>query len=416
MCAGVGAATADADPLPPMPGDQNQLPELPSESDVYPFFPLPTPADDPWYTDPENLDSMANGDIVRSRDVQHYMFGLPWPVATRQILYRSTNSHDQPIVTATTVLTPGIPWAGGPRPLVSYQEAIDGLAQVCNPSYTLRAGTFKESSAVQSFLVQGYAVAIPDFNGKTNAYLSTGEGHMVLDGIRAAQRDPALGLANSPVALLGYSGGASGTGFAAEQHHNYAPELNIVGAAFGGIPGDKVGIAEFGASHAAGQANFTLWLAVVSLSREYPEVFGHYDEFLTPEGVALANDMNDRCLYTGAATGAFRPMSGYLRDPDFLRSPEIRSLLENLSFGQPQNRPDIPLFTFHSTTDQLLPFEAAYETTLQKYCAMGVDVRFYPVPVSEHISGEVFGYVPATLWVTAVLRGVTPEPSNCPAT
>ncbi len=52
---------------------------------------------------------MNNGDIVRTREVQTYSAGIPIPVATRQILYRSTDLKGTPLVTATTVLTPGIP-------------------------------------------------------------------------------------------------------------------------------------------------------------------------------------------------------------------------------------------------------------------------------------------------------------------
>lgn len=257
------------------------------------------------------------------------------------------------------------------------------------------------------------AVAVPDFNGKQNTYLSPSEGRMVLDGIRAAQRDPSLGLAASPVALYGYSGGASGSGSAAEAHHGYAPELNIVGAAYGGLPGDKVKIADWASTAQAGQGTFTIWIALVSLSREFPEVFGSFDEFLTPEGVALARNMDQRCLYTSAATGAFRPVASYLKDPGFLRSPKVHALLEEMTWGRPENRPDMPLFLYHSTTDQLLPFEVAFKPTLDKYCAMGVDLRYFEVPVSEHISGEVFGAEPATLWTSAVLRGLPPGEKTC---
>ncbi len=83
-------------------------------------------------------------------------------------------------------------------------------------------------------------------------------------------------------------------------------------------------------------------------------------------------------------------MAAYLKDPNFLHSPKVHALLEELTWGRPDYRPDMPPFLCHSTTDQLLPFEAAFKPTLDKYCVMGVDLRFFEVPVSEHIGADVF--------------------------
>jgi len=73
-----------------------------------------------------------------------------------------------PIVTATTVVVPGIPWQGSARPVLSFQEAIDSTDSACNPSHTLQTGTMKESALVIYWLAQGFALNTPDFDGKFN--------------------------------------------------------------------------------------------------------------------------------------------------------------------------------------------------------------------------------------------------------
>ncbi|WNJ56635.1 hypothetical protein [Nocardia seriolae] len=84
-CMAVGTGVAQADPgFPPVfPPDQNQLPQLPSEPQIYRALPIPVPDQDPWYDDPADLESYAPGQIVRSRKVQTRLLGLPIPVYTK---------------------------------------------------------------------------------------------------------------------------------------------------------------------------------------------------------------------------------------------------------------------------------------------------------------------------------------------
>ncbi|WP_280183016.1 lipase family protein [Nocardia cyriacigeorgica] len=401
-CTVAAPATADI-PLPP----------LPNEAEVYPAIPVPTPQQDPWYADPADLAGYRNGDVIRSRVVQTYLLGVPIPVHATQLLVRSSDAHGDPLATASTVLMPGIPWLGpGPRPLISYQEAIDSLGQQCNPSYTLRAGLMKETTLLGQFLAAGTAVVITDFDGKNNTIMSPAEGRMVLDGIRAAQR-AGLGLAAAPVGLWGYSGGGNATASAAEQHRGYAPELNVRASAQGGIPGDKVAIAPFAISGTQPQANFTGWLAVLGLAREYPEMDALLDRYLTPDGKKVAEDLSDRCLYTTFATTLLRPMRDYLTTPDALSDPVVRQVLADASFGDPGNTPDMPLLMWHSWTDQLLPAELAIDDVVRRYCERGVNLRYHKVPASEHISAELVPAPATVAWLVAVTAGADPGPTTC---
>jgi hypothetical protein len=397
-------AHADAPRIP--------LPPAPSEAQLYSLLPLPEPDRDAWYADPPDLARYRDGDPIRSRDVPVYALGAPVPVFARQVLYRSTDALGAPLATATTVLVPGIPWLGpGPRPLISYQEAIDSLGAQCNPSFTLRAGLNKEIALLGQFLELGAAVAVPDFDGKRNTILSPAEGHLILDGLRAVQRS-GPGLEHAPIGLWGYSGGGNATVSAAEAHRRYAPELAVRAAAAGGVPGDKAAIAGYAVSGTQFQANFTGWLAVIGLSRTYPTLFD-LDDYLTPEGVAVAHDMAGRCLYSIVADSLLRPVTDYLKSPDALSDPRIRRALRLASFGDPRSTPDMPLLMWHSTTDQLLPDYLAIDSVVRRYCAEHVDLRFLRVPASEHISADIVGEFATAVWLLAVTSGVDPGRSTC---
>ncbi|MCS4255903.1 hypothetical protein M2405_004206 [Rhodococcus erythropolis] len=407
----VGANTAAGDPIDIVfPPDQNQVPQLPSEPQLYDLLPIPTPSEDPWYNDPEDLASYAPGQIVRTREVQTRLVGIPVPVYTKQLLFRSNDVHDNPIVTATTVIVPGIPWQGSTRPVVSFQEAIDSTDSSCNPSHTLQVGTMKESPLVAGWLAQGFAINVPDFDGKFNTFNTFAEGKMVLDSLRAVKNDEGLGLADAGIALYGYSGGGSGSMRAAELRATYAPDVRLLGTAAGATPGSLAGIARYAVqpqSGLAGVGNFTMWLGFVALAREYPDVF-RPEELFTEEGQQLLRDFQSRCVFTIGASGVYRPLSSYFKPGKSLDTePAILQVLEENSLGK--HIPDSPILWWHGIWDEVVP-PSTVLPTVNKYWDGGADMRFITVPVPEHGLNAVTGYAPAVAWTSAVLRGLSPGP------
>ncbi|AYF77975.1 triacylglycerol lipase [Nocardia yunnanensis] len=410
LCAAAGIGSASPDFPPTFPSDQNQLPQLPSEPSIYAQLPIPTPAQDPWYDDPADLGDYAPGQIVRSREVQTRLLGIPFPVYTKQLLFRSNDVHDNPIVTATSVIVPGIPWIGSPRPVVSFQEAIDSTDSSCNPSHTLQVGTMKESALLQYWLEQGFAINIPDFDGKFNTFVTFAEGKMVLDSLRAMKNDPTLGLSDSGIALYGYSGGGSGSMRAAELRASYAPDVRLLGVAAGGVPADltrQVDYAMVKQPGLAGIGNFTMWLGFAGFSREYPEAFPLAD-MLTTEGQQLVKDVSSRCYATIALTGFYRPIGEYFQPGKSLDDfPEAVKVLRENSLGK--TIPDIPILWWHGMWDEVLPPSEALPT-VNDYWNRGADLRFYTVPAPEHVVNAITGWFPAVAWTSAILRGLSPGP------
>nr|WP_280266768.1 lipase family protein [Nocardia wallacei] len=407
-----GSGSAFAEPAfpPSFPPDQNQLPQLPREPDIYDALPIPAPDNDPWYDDPANLAELRPGDIIRSRVVQTRLLGIPVPVFTKQLLFRTNDVHGNPIATATTVIVPGIPWVGSPRPVISFQEAIDSTDSSCNPSHTLQVGTFKEIALAQYWIAQGFAFNIPDFDGKFNTFVTYDEGQMVLDSLRAMKNDASLGLTDSGIGMYGFSGGGSATARAAELRQSYAPDVKILGAAFGGVPPDLGAIAEYATvarPGVTGISSFTMWLGAAALAREFPEEFDP-KRMLNAEGQKIIEDLNSRCVYSTALTGMYRPISEYYAPgSQGLNDPAIQRVLQSQSLGK--HIPDIPLLWWNGVWDELIP-TSIVTPTVNDYWRRGADLRYYTMPVPEHIVNAVAGWPPAVAWLSAILRGLPPGP------
>ncbi|MFE3987843.1 lipase family protein [Nocardia tengchongensis] len=257
------------------------------------------------------------------------------------------------------------------------------------------------------------AINIPDYDGKAVTWITNAEGTMVLDSLRAMKNDTALGLADSGIALYGYSGGGSATIHTAELRQTYAPDVRLLGAAFGAAPTNLTALLNYATSPEpglTGTVNFGAWIGLVMWSRAYPELAHRVEELLTPEGHQILADIQHRCYATLALTGACRPINAYLKDPDTKLEalPEFANVLADNSIGH--HIPDIPLLWWHGMWDELIP-PSIILPTVDDYWNRGANLRFYTVPAPEHIVNAVLGWILATAWTSAILRGLPPGPT-----
>ncbi|MFD0279559.1 lipase family protein [Kitasatospora sp. NPDC127111] len=189
------------------------------------------------------LASLAPGTVLKTRTLQYHLLGLPTPVKAIQLLYRTTDAQGRPAANVTTVV-PSL--TGDGSKAVSYQSFYDSLDPQDGPSRAIAGdltlgGLLPNAEAL--FLVpllsQGYSVVIPDTEGQAADFAAGPEyGTNTLDSIRAATRSAATGLnADTAFGLMGYSGGAIATDWAAALAPGYAPDVNdrLVGFAEGGL-------------------------------------------------------------------------------------------------------------------------------------------------------------------------------------
>lgn len=370
------------------------------------------PSGDPFYTAPADL-SGEPGDILRSRAVEVYaepLRVLPAPVRAWQLLYRSTSATGEPNAVSGTLLVPPAPWHDGARPLVSYAVGTHGMGDSCAPSYKLRTGTENEIALIAQALTRGWAVIVTDYEGLgtpgTHTY-ATGrsEGRAVLDAARAASSVPGTGLsAAGPVGVFGYSQGGQAAAFAAELQPTYAPDVPLAGVAAGGVPADLADVARFN----DGGPFFGLVLgAATGLASAYPDV--PFAEILNERGRATVERIEDACVAELGAAAPFARLEDFVTVPEPLSLPAWEARLAENRAGT--NRPGAPMYLYHGTFDELIPFSVGRELK-ERYCDLGSTVRWQPVPLAEHITGVAVAGPVAMNWLGGRFAGRTVR-SSC---
>ena len=399
----------------------------PGQSDAPPVIsparPLPLPPElDPgfYHQPPEVLAATAPGGIIAARQVTLANFSVfPLNVDAWQVAYRSNNSRDEPISAVATLIKPrGV--APEPRKLLSMQLAEDSTAGYCTPSYGLQHLSLSalggqldvpgEFILAQGALQQGWALVIPDHQGPESAFAAGPlAARITLDGIRAATSFAPLEVGpTAPVGMYGYSGGSIPTVHAAELHPSYAPELNIKGAAAGGVGAD-LGMA---VDLANGQATSGVVLAaVLGLSREYPEFEAFLEEKMDPVGRTLLAAKAPLCVQYQGAVLPFLNIKGMMRTPgDPLREPVVAAMLDETRMGS--ELPDMPMFLWHSALDEVLPL-AATDQLVDSYCRNpDATVRYTRDHLSEHVIAGIAGFPSAMLWLRDRLNEV-PVDAGC---
>jgi hypothetical protein len=351
----------------------------------------PDPATDPFFAPPADLADLAPGTVIRTRPVATKLIsGVPLSKKSFQILVRSNDAKDRPAAVAATVLVPRKPT----KNLLAYQPAIDSLGAKCNPTFTLRRGNEKEASLMLLGLNKGLTVVVPDHQGPRNGFAAGPmAAHAVLDSVRGALASPdaALDGATTKVAMMGYSGGAIATGWAAQLQPDYAPEINLVGVASGGTPADLEAAESTMDGTVDGGGLFVG--AAFGVMREYPELL----DVINAKGLAYADKIKDQCLYQ-LVTHAYDSVKKYSDSPDPMREPVAQAVLNELKMGG-DLAPTAPYYLWHSTRDELIPYRVA-PALRDDWCSQGTAVKLVTDHLSEHISGAFKYASPALTWLS----------------
>jgi hypothetical protein len=336
----------------------------------------PIPADDPFYSWDGSLDA-APGTVLRSRPMVFSTPTLTTPITGEQVLYRTTDQQGNGAVTAAAVLRPLIP---GPPKIVSYHMAYDALGSQCDPSYTLSGGSTNriagaEQAVIAGYLAAGYTVVAPDYEGEEMEWtIGRQSGYAALDGVRATQEFLQLP-SNTPVGLIGYSGGSVPTQWGAEVAPYYAPELNIVGAAAGGLPVDLA----HNLPYISGSDN---WSGVIpALIVAYQRAYGlDTASFLSEYGAELIQEVANQCIAEFAADYPGLTDADMVRAPynSLLDVPEVVEAIDDNIMGS-TGTPSTPMFLAVGHSDPIgdtVMITADVEGLAHEYCGRGVDVQY----------------------------------------
>lgn len=377
------------------------------------FLPATTasPLTDGFYKAPTaaQLQDKAPGEVLRYRTVTAKDYSAEVS-KSYQLMYVTTDTHGQAVGAITTVLIPKNAPATG-RKILSYQSFYDSLTQTCTPSYLTAQGKLFESGNAKPALKKGIVVVMSDYEGLDDQWIAgLNTAHGVLDGVRAAINFKQAGLATgAAVAMMGFSGGGHATGWAAEVAPGYAPDLNIVGAAMGGVPANPGNVAR---KVDGGLFSAVYFGAVVGLARAYPEI--DPEQYATAAGKAMIKDMGTRCLL-GMFQGqnemlvkyAFQKSAKYLKNPDFLNLPEIAAIIDENTMGR--RFPTAPLYVYEGTNDEIMPIKDV-DDLVNTYCANGVSVQ-YNRTGGDHLGMALASSAPMN-WALDRLAGKA-APSTC---
>ncbi len=350
--------------------------------------PVIGPADASFYNVPAAAPAGAHGDLVSYRTTTVKLGATAPATNAWNVVYQSTDSVGKSNYVSGTVLVPSAAWTGtGPRPVILYAVGTHGLANDCAPSRQMANGTDYENANIAAALKAGYAVLVSDYagylNGASSTYLSgASQGHAVLDIFKAATSIPATGItASSKAAVWGYSQGGQSAGWAAELLSTYAPGLNVVGVAAGGVPADFIA-SSLNLDGNLGAA--FLFSAVAGLGVQYP-VGVPVAVISNDVGKAAIAKLKTQCVFTALFEQQNHSISEYTLGNIDLESLETVTatnevlLAQNLGNG----KVTVPVYQYHGQADEFIPLDQDIALK-KKYCAKFTNVTFDLYP-SEHI-------------------------------
>lgn len=380
------------------------------------------PQADPFYEPPANWEDKPLGHIYRWREVNVKAIMDFKIKKAYQLLYRTSYVNEsEPTTSVTTIL---IPYNAQKDKLVAYGDWEDANGPTCAPSYALQKGIFGPDTSVVlnyalmlPFLQAGYPVAIPDKEGRKNAFASGFvEGHQTLDAIRAIVKfDKMKFTKNVRVVGSGYSGGAIQIGWAASLMPVYAPEIPVVGWYYGGTPTNLEALAK--------KLNKGLWAGfLIAGFTSIADTYSSFKKFLhkvgTPELLNGMQFVREHCLSDNNNQFPFADLMSKkytsLGDQIFEAAP-IKEVFKKLQMGRdPSLTPNVPVLMQHGVSDEIADYNAAINSYTD-WCGHGANIQLteYINPVAAHALTAITGIPSSFLWLKDRLDGKEVDFKGC---
>ncbi|WP_295628444.1 lipase family protein [uncultured Corynebacterium sp.] len=297
-----------------------------------------------------------------------------WMADAKRFTYHSTDSMGRASVDRATYIEPRMPWTGdGPRPLVAIAPGTQGAGEKCDPSNTVTQGIAVDFTPLDlgisyellpaaEHLSRGAAIVLIDHHrnpdtGSQEYVDNISSGQSLLDAAVAARDfgvDPA-----TPVGLYGYSQGGGASGWAAENAHVYAPELNIVASAVGAPPSTLVEVLDsIDGSILTAAAAYAI-NGVLSKDPELREEV--YETELNDAGRRWLDSSDQLCVVGSVIDSGYRSTSKYTADGSTLgeiiadRYPHVLVELERQQLGK--KAPGHDVFLWGGVNDDIIPIE-----------------------------------------------------------
>jgi Secretory lipase len=392
------------------------------------------PKDDPFYsyTGSTPLASIAPGTVLQTRSFPYHIFVFPTLLETTQLLYRSTSQTGKPTVNVTSVIRPLIQF--DEKKVISYQSAYDSLNRNDEPSCAISGGLRLggvipnvEAAVFGPFIADGYTINIPDTEGQRADFAAGPEyGMNTLDSIRAAFNSSTVDLPpDAKVAMLGYSGGAIATEWAAELAPTYAPDVNarMIGAVMGGVLVDPAHNLHY--VEGTGFWSGIIAMALVGIARAFEVDFTPY---LSAHGARVFHEMQTASIVN--VLGQYPGLKWEdLFSPEYPTPESLPLYVEcaNKLIMGTGDTPTAPLFIGQGANGELegtpgdkegigagdgVMIAGDVRTLARDYCAKGTTVHYEQYDALSHIWSVPIWLPNAIAWIKQRFAGL-PAPQNC---
>lgn len=386
---------------------------------------------------PQNPARSGEAGVVSTSEPMELVGGNgAWRANATKFTYSSTDSMGRASIDRATFIEPRAPWTSpGPRPLVAIAPGTQGPGEHCDPSNTAAtgitatmtppdAGFGYELLPAAEHLSRGAAVVVIDHHrnpdtGSQEYVDNISSGQSLLDAAIAAR---GLGVdAAAPVGLHGYSQGGGTSGWAAENAHLYAPDLNVVASTVGAPPSDLLEVLDTidGSILTAAVA-----YAINGVLSKDPELRAKvYEEELNDAGRAWLDASDGLCIGGSIIDSGFRTTRDFTADGSSLkevldaRYPEVLVELERQKLGK--SVPDHPTMLYAGVSDDIIPVNQIRELNAE-WSAKGADLIYVEdttpaIPgrlAVNHIAPMLSQLIPAIdfMWSHLAPEASTPIP------
>jgi triacylglycerol lipase len=360
--------------------------------------------------------------------------GIPHNIKMKawKVRYASTDAKGAKIAVSGFVAVPEAAWTkGGSRPVVSFNPGTLGSGTQCAMSKQM-SGKYVdayEGPNLAEFLKAGFAVAGTDgvgyLDGQVHTYMvGANAGHALLDIARTSRQIPGGDLKpDGKVGIAGYSEGGAASLWGAQLAASYAPELNVVGAAAGGVPGDlKLTAKQLNGSLFAG----FLADALVGLNAAYPEM--PFNDLMNDAGKKAIQDVKSNCLFGTLAVFLGAKVENFSKDKLTLEQIYALRGPNGVTWGEILDRQKLgvdigtassaakykigfPVFQYRGYFEEIIPHETE-DATRAAYCKAGITTKWTNTYPAEHLSTDWLAAGDVTKFLGERFEG-KPAQGNC---
>ncbi|GAA5987243.1 hypothetical protein JCM10908_001875 [Rhodotorula pacifica] len=376
----------------------------------------PLPDSDPFYVPPPGYATQSNGAVLNSRQVSTAFDAFA--KSTYQVLYKTTAATGEADATVAVLFAP-LQAANPPRIMI-----LTPPTDSPNPNCATSAGLVGGPAAGYNNLVnapdiiigltKGWYVVVPDDQGSKAAFISgLTEALAALDSLRALLNFKTT-LPDSTgykAVLHGYSGGGHASAWATQFVKTYGSPLNIIAAAYGGVPvalDTELDFLSSGAFASLGTA------ALAGLGNAFPDLEAWLQNNTTPAGKAALNSVR-----TDNSCNSFVSMPGvdvysyFTNGRAALSEPIPQKYIQAGLLGSAQSSQfasasgvlPIPVFQYHSSSDEIVTYEPipAYYAD---QCARGATLQLSTTIISEHLTADLLFLGDAYIYLENAFNGL----------